>query len=92
MKQSHWGLNQNSYITAKQNNPTAIYLIYLHMKRALLKLIYGDEVDGDQAAARLRKRTLFGDGNVERGFTRFSADHQCNQFCTWLDLKPFKDD
>ncbi|THU94269.1 kinase-like protein [Dendrothele bispora CBS 962.96] len=55
----------------------------------LLKLIYGDEVDGDEAASRLRKNTLFGDGNVEVGFKKFALKHQCNHFCTWMDLAPF---
>ncbi|THU79645.1 hypothetical protein K435DRAFT_810548 [Dendrothele bispora CBS 962.96] len=46
-------------------------------------------LDGDEVASRLHKNTLFGDGNIEVGFKKFALKHQCNHFCTWMDLAPF---
>ncbi|THU77392.1 hypothetical protein K435DRAFT_812496 [Dendrothele bispora CBS 962.96] len=55
----------------------------------LLQTLYGEEIDGDNAAVNLGKETLFGDGNIDRCFVRFPEEHQCNLFCTWMDLAPF---
>ncbi|KAK7452640.1 hypothetical protein VKT23_012039 [Stygiomarasmius scandens] len=57
----------------------------------LLKTLYGEDVDGDEAAADHGKQTLFGDGNIDRCFRKFPLEHECNLFCVWMDLIPFCD-
>ena len=32
---------------------------------------------------------LFAGGNIGDNFTKFSTDHQCNDYCKFFELEPF---
>ncbi|KIK61521.1 hypothetical protein GYMLUDRAFT_166365, partial [Collybiopsis luxurians FD-317 M1] len=34
------------------------------------------------------KPMVFGEGNIESCFAHFLQEHQCNEFCLWMDLAP----
>ncbi|KAE9401194.1 hypothetical protein BT96DRAFT_818219, partial [Gymnopus androsaceus JB14] len=50
---------------------------------------YGNLLTDAQIMTSPIGKGVFGDGNIETCFNSFPLEHECNDFCAWMELQCF---
>ncbi|KAF5385575.1 hypothetical protein D9757_006739 [Collybiopsis confluens] len=57
----------------------------------LSKVVYGPGTEAESTNSSVTSNLMvFGEGNIESCFEKFPEQHECNEFCRWMDLLPLQ--